>query len=217
MTRNMPRLGHWMRRLGRAFNVIIDPFLAEGVLEWADVLLPAQTYTERTGVIQRGDRTLQLQQRLTEPPPLAWSDEQILVRLALAIARRLRDPDTAALNDLDPDVVERTIARYLDERGDVDSAKVFDHMVSVSRTLDLYCRLEDADGRPISHALLREHAGLGVQWQGNGRYRATHEERESTNIFPKLRHGDTHRASLVRPPDNIWQNSRSSSKPGLSA
>jgi ferredoxin-nitrate reductase len=95
MTRNMPRLGHWMRRLGRAFNVIIDPFLADGVLEWADVLLPALTYTERTGVIQRGDRTLQLQQRVTEPPPLAWSDEQILVRLALAIARRLRDPDTA--------------------------------------------------------------------------------------------------------------------------
>ena len=32
MTRNMPRLGHWQRRLGRAFNVVIDPFLGEGVL-----------------------------------------------------------------------------------------------------------------------------------------------------------------------------------------
>ena len=68
MTRNMPRLGHWMRRMGRAFNVVIDPFLADGVLEWADVLLPSLTYTERTGVIQRGDRTLQLQQQVTVPP-----------------------------------------------------------------------------------------------------------------------------------------------------
>jgi hypothetical protein len=46
------------------------------------------------------------------------------VRLALAIANRLRDSDTAALNDLDPDVVERTFSRYLDEHGNVDSAKV---------------------------------------------------------------------------------------------
>ena len=92
MTRNMPRLGHWQRRLGRAFNVVIDPFLGEGVLEHADVILPALTYTERTGIIQRGDRTLQLQQPISTPPPLAWSDEQILVQLALSIARRLRAP-----------------------------------------------------------------------------------------------------------------------------
>jgi anaerobic selenocysteine-containing dehydrogenase len=179
-----------MRRLGRAFNVIIDPFLADGALEWADVLLPALTYTERTGVIQRGDRTLQLQQRVTEPPPLAWSDEQILVRLALAIARRLRDPDTAALNDLDADVVERTFSRYLDAQGNVDSARVFDHMVEVSRQLDLYCRLEDGDGTPISHALLRDRAGLGVQWQGDGRYSAARERSEAAGVFPRLQHRD---------------------------
>ena len=33
--------------------------------------MPALTYTERTGVIQRGDRSLQLQQRQTEPPEKA--------------------------------------------------------------------------------------------------------------------------------------------------
>ncbi len=207
MTRNMPRLGHWMRRMGRAFNVVIDPFLADGALEWADVLLPALTYTERTGVIQRGDRTLQLQQRVSEPPPMAWSDEQILVRLALTIAKRLRDPDTATLNDLDADVVERTFSRYLDENGNVDSAKVFDHMVHVSRDLDLYCRLEDADGTPISHQLLRERAGLGVQWQGNGRYSATKE-------FPKLNQGDTQRATLVRPPDSFIAELEKQLEPG---
>lgn len=214
MTRNMPRLGHWMRRMGRAFNVIIDPFLADGVLEWADVLLPSLTYTERTGVIQRGDRTLQLQQRVTEPPPLAWSDEQILVRLALAIARRLRDPDTASLNDLDPDVVERTFSRYLDARGEVDSAKIFDHMVAVSRELDLYCRLEDTDGKPISHALLRERAGLGVQWQGNGRYATARQGEAGNHVFPGLHHTERKRASLVRPPDGFLSELEKQLEPG---
>src|SRR5690606_31660960 len=64
MTRNMPRLGQWRRRLCRTFNVVIDPFLADGVAEHADVLLPSLTSVERTGVIQRGDRSLQLQQPL---------------------------------------------------------------------------------------------------------------------------------------------------------
>ncbi|MCB9763724.1 MAG: molybdopterin-dependent oxidoreductase [Alphaproteobacteria bacterium] len=201
MTRNMPRLGHWMRRLGRSFNVVIDCFLGEGVTEWADVLLPALSYTERTGVIQRGDRSLQLQQGLTAPPPLAWSDEKILVHLALAIARRLRDPDTATLNDLDPDVVERTFARYVDADGEVDAAAVFDHMVAVSRQLDLYSRLEADDGRPISHRLLRERAGVGVQWQGDARYTGA---RQDGAVFPDLERAPA-RARLVRPPDAFME------------
>jgi anaerobic selenocysteine-containing dehydrogenase len=112
MTKNMPRVGYWSRRLGRSFNIVIDSFLVEGVREHADVLLPSLTYTERTGVIQRGDRTLQLHQQLTEPPELAWSDSKILIHLALKIAERLRDPDTADLNELDPDVVYRSFAQY---------------------------------------------------------------------------------------------------------
>jgi len=200
MTRNMPRLGHWMRRMGRAFNVVIDPFLAPGVLEWADVILPSLTYTERDGVIQRGDRSLQLQQRVTEPPPLAWSDEQILARLALAIAGRLRDPDTANLNDLDADVVRRVFGRYVDGQGNVDSSVVFDHLVDVSRRLDLYCRLEDESGQPASHALLRQRAGVGVQWQGDGRYR---EAATTGEVFPRLRRRETRRARLVRPSDGF--------------
>ena len=200
MTRNMPRLGHWMRRLGRAFNVVIDPFLVPGALDYADVLLPALTYTERKGVIQRGDRSLQLQQPLTTPPPLAWSDEKILVHLALAIARRLRDPDTAALNGLDPDVVERAFGRYLGADGEVDTADIFDHMVSVSQELGVYCRLEDADGEPLSHDRLRQSAGTGLQWQGDGRYA---DAAERGAVFPDI--GDTTRrtAKLVCPPEDF--------------
>ncbi len=200
MTKNMPRLGHWMRRMGRAFNVVIDPFLADGVLEWADVLLPATTYTERTGVIQRGDRTLQLQQQLTEPPEKAWSDEEILVRLALAIAKRLRDPDTAQLNNLSADVVERTFSRYIDETGEVSPAKVFDHMVEVSNRLNLYSNLVDEDGTPITHEMLKHRAGIGVQWQGNGRYSQAATE---GHIFPRLKHENRGAARLVRPPEDF--------------
>lgn len=202
MTKNMPRLGHWMRRMGRAFNVVIDPFLADGVLEWADVLLPATTYTERTGVIQRGDRTLQLQQQLTEAPEKAWSDEEILVRLALSIAKRLRDPDTAELNNLSPEVVERTFSRYIDENGEVNPAKIFDHMVEVSNQLELYSNLVDDTGTPINHDMLRHRAGLGVQWQGNGRYSKASTE---GHVFPRLKHDNRGAARLVRPPEDFLQ------------
>ncbi|MEZ4620911.1 MAG: hypothetical protein R2867_36130 [Caldilineaceae bacterium] len=123
------------------------------------------------GVIQRGDRTLQLQQPLTPPPPLAWSDEQILARLALTIAKRLRDPDTAALNQLDPDAVDRAFRRYVDAEGGVDAAGVFDHVVHVSRQLNVYNRLENGDGQAISHAMLRSRRG----WVCSGRaMNATH-------------------------------------------
>lgn len=184
--------------MGRAFNIVIDSFLADGVLEHADVLLPSMTYVERTGVIQRGDRTLQLQQQLSPPPEKAWADEQILARLALKIAERLRDPDTAELNELDADVVHRTFSRYLDNEGRIMPAKVFDHVVETSRALDMYCRLEDADGTPISHETLRANAGDGVQWGGNGRY-----SENAGAAFPGLRKSQTTKARLVCPPNDF--------------
>jgi anaerobic selenocysteine-containing dehydrogenase/Fe-S cluster biogenesis protein NfuA len=200
MTKNMPRVGHWTRRMGRAFNIVIDSFLGEGVLDHADVLLPSLTYVEKTGVIQRGDRTMQLQQQLSVPPEKAWPDEQILARLAVKIAERLRNPDTAALNDLDADVVHRTFARYLDNEDQVIPARVFDHIVDTSRELDMYCRLENEDGKPLSHDLLRKNAGLGVQWGGNGRY-SMEEGRDAD--FPGTRRTETAKARLVRPPEEF--------------
>ncbi|MEZ5590609.1 MAG: molybdopterin dinucleotide binding domain-containing protein [Gammaproteobacteria bacterium] len=211
MTKNMPRVGYWSRRLGRSFNIVIDSFLGEGVLEHADVLLPSLTYTERTGVIQRGDRTLQLQQQVTEPPDLAWSDSKILAHLALKIAERLRDPDTAALNELDPDVVHRTFARYLDEEGEAMPGRIFDHLVAVNRELDVYCRLEDAEGTPISHELLRQRAGVGVQWGGNGRYSYA---REQGAVFPRLNRENLGLARLVRPPDDFMARLEAPLPPG---
>lgn len=198
MTKNMPRLGHWKRRMGRAFNVVIDPFLAEGALEHADVLLPSLTYTERYGVIQRGDRSLQLQQPQTEPPEEAWSDEKILVELALAMGRRLEDPDTAQLNQVEASSVQRVFGRYRDRDGAVSTSQIFDHLVQVSRQLDVYCKLEDESGAPITHEALRQAAGRGIQWQGDGRYR---EARREGAVFPVVRGGALRRARLVMPPD----------------
>lgn len=201
MTKNMPRVGHWSRRMGRSFNIVIDSFLADGVLEHADVLLPSMTYVERTGVIQRGDRTLQLQQQLSEPPENAWADEQILARLALKIAERLRDPDTAELNALDADVVHRTFSRYLDNEGRIMPARVFDHVVETSQALDMYCRLEDANGTPVSHDTLRTNAGDGIQWGGNGRYAPAEDDNGA--VFPGLQKSETRQARLVCPPDDF--------------
>lgn len=212
MTKNMPRVGHWSRRMGRAFNIVIDSFLGEGVLEHADVLLPAMTYTERTGVIQRGDRTMQLQQQLTPPPEMAWQDEEILARLAVKIAERLRNPDTAALNDLDADVVHRTFARYLDNEDKIMPARVFDHLVEVSRELDMYCRLETAEGEPLSHDLLRRNAGLGTQWGGDGRYRIEEDDRGA--VFPGIRRNETKHAKLVCPPDDFMARLEAPLPPG---
>ncbi|MBX2879215.1 MAG: molybdopterin-dependent oxidoreductase [Granulosicoccus sp.] len=200
MTKNMPRVGHWSRRMGRSFNIVIDSFLADGVLEHADVLLPAFTYTERTGVIQRGDRTLQLQQQVTAPPPQAWSDSQILAKLAMKIAERLDDEDTAALNQLDAAVVRRTFGRYLDEQGQADPAVIFDHLVSVNRSLNLYSRLEDEAGTPISHEMLRKQAGRGVQWGGNDRYRS---KGGSPAGFGQIDADALIKARLVRPPNDF--------------
>ncbi|MGB7414053.1 MAG: molybdopterin-dependent oxidoreductase, partial [Thermosynechococcaceae cyanobacterium] len=201
-TRNMPRLGQWLRQLGRSFNIVIDSFLADGVLDSADVILPALTYTERKGVIQRGDRTLQLQQPVSAAPEMAWSDEQVLAKLALAIASRLQDADTAALNDLDPAVINHAFGRYLNDQNQIDSGIVFDHLVAVSRKLNVYNRLETAAGEPISHDLLQKNAGLGVQWQGDGRYASA---RADGAVFPGLKHGDRHQAKLVCPPEKFLE------------
>lgn len=201
-TRNMPRLGHWLRRLGRSFNIVIDAFMPEGVDEYADVVFPSLTYTERSGVIQRGDRTLQLQQPISPAPELAWPDEQILARLAVKIGERLQNPDTAAMNKLDPDVVTRTFARYLDNEGKIKTDQVFDHVVATSRALNLYNRLEDVHGEPISHASLKHNAGWGVQWQGNERY---HGSQSSSAVaqFPGLSLDQRNLAKLVCPPDRL--------------
>ncbi|MGF1641023.1 MAG: molybdopterin dinucleotide binding domain-containing protein, partial [Rhodospirillales bacterium] len=91
-----------------------------------------------------------------------------------------------------------TFARYLDADGDIMPDTVFDHVVAVSRALDVYCRLEDQTGNPISHATLRAAAGTGVQWGGDGRYAA-----DEGAVFPGIRRSEVGLARLVCPPDDF--------------
>ncbi len=201
-SKNMPGLGKWLTRISRSFNIVVDSFISEDTLGFVDVLLPALTFTERYGVIQRGDRTLQLQQPLTEAPEMAWPDEQILARLALSISKRLEDVDTAALNKIDPEVVSKTFAHYLNQHNHIDTSAVFDHMVETSKKLNVYNRLVNGEGQSISHAMIKDNAGDGVQWQGDGRY----SDYNSSKIFPGIFLDEMCGAKLVIPPEQFFNN-----------
>ena len=135
------------------------------------MLLPSLTYVERTGVIQRGDRTLQLQQRLSQPPP-KWRGPTSRSWCASrsSIAERLRDPDTADAQRAGSRVVHRTFARYLDEAGKVDSAaRCSINGRGQPRNSTCTAGWKMRDGQPISHAMLARERGAG---RAMGRQRA---------------------------------------------
>jgi len=96
--------------------------------------------------------------------------------------------------------VHRTFARYLDNLGDIRPERVFDHVVELTRELNLYCRLEDSDGVPASHARLRDRAGEGMQWGGNSRYS---DDGHYRNAFPSMAVEGTAKARLVCPPEDF--------------
>ncbi len=78
----------------RLFLVVEDIFLTE-TAEFADVVLPAATWGEKTGTFTNADRTVHLSEKAVEPPGEARSDLDIF----LDYARRLdlRDKDGAPL------------------------------------------------------------------------------------------------------------------------
>lgn len=78
----------------RLFLVVQDIFLSE-TAQWADVVLPAATWGEKTGTFTNADRTVHLSEKAVEPPGAARPDLDIF----LDYARRLdlRDADGAPL------------------------------------------------------------------------------------------------------------------------
>jgi anaerobic selenocysteine-containing dehydrogenase len=78
----------------RLFVVVQDIFLSE-TAQFADVVLPAATWGEKTGTFTNADRTVHLSARAVDPPGAAWSDLDIL----LDFAQRMdfRDKDGAPL------------------------------------------------------------------------------------------------------------------------
>ncbi len=93
---SLPDLPRMRRILGKPdlFLVVQDGFMTE-TAEFADVVLPAALWGEKTGTLTNAERTVHLSQKAVEPPGEARADFDIL----LDFARRmdLRDKDGAPL------------------------------------------------------------------------------------------------------------------------
>jgi NADH-quinone oxidoreductase chain G len=81
-----PRRARWEAGLERAtFVVAFAEFMDGGIAEYADVVLPAESYAEREGTVVHPDgRVQRLRQTIGHPGevrPLWWALEQILARL----------------------------------------------------------------------------------------------------------------------------------------
>ena len=74
----------------RLFLVVSDAFLTETV-EYADVVLPAAIWGEKTGTFTNADRTVHLSERAVEPPGEARADMDIFIDYANRLG--LRDKD----------------------------------------------------------------------------------------------------------------------------
>jgi anaerobic selenocysteine-containing dehydrogenase len=116
------------------FVVVQDLFLTETAC-FADVVLPAATWGEKTGTFTNADRTVHLSERAVDPPGEVRSDLQIL----LDYARRmdLRDRDG------------RPLIKWS------DPASAFEAWKDCSRG-------RPCDYSGLSYALLRERGG--IQW-----------------------------------------------------
>jgi anaerobic selenocysteine-containing dehydrogenase len=119
------------------FVVVQDIFRTE-TTEFADVVLPAATWGEKTGVFTNADRTVHLSEKAVEPPGDARSDLDIF--LDFAGRMDLRNKDDEPLISWD----------------DPDSAFLAWQRCSAGRPCDY---------SGLSYALLRERGG--VQWPCN--------------------------------------------------
>jgi len=81
-------------RQERLFVVVSDPFLTESTA-YADVVLPAAIWGEKTGTFTNHDRTVHLSEQAVDPPGQARPDREIFVDYATRLG--LTDRDGQAL------------------------------------------------------------------------------------------------------------------------
>src|ERR687897_2985546 len=74
------------------FVVVQDIFLTETV-QYADVVLPAATWGEKTGTFTNADRTVHLSEKAVDPPGDAKPDLEIFLDFAARMDFRDRDGD----------------------------------------------------------------------------------------------------------------------------
>jgi anaerobic selenocysteine-containing dehydrogenase len=91
---SLPELGRVRDILGqdRLFLVVQDAFLTE-TAEFADVVLPAAMWGEKTGTFTNADRTVHLSQQAVEPPGQARADLDIFLDYARRMDLRDQDGD----------------------------------------------------------------------------------------------------------------------------
>ncbi|WP_436772294.1 molybdopterin oxidoreductase family protein [Yinghuangia sp. YIM S09857] len=89
---SLPELARIRAILGqeRLFTVVQDLFLTE-TAQYADVVLPAATWGEKTGTFTNADRTVHLSDKAVEPPGEARSDLDIFLDFARRMDFRDRD------------------------------------------------------------------------------------------------------------------------------
>lgn len=134
---SLPELARVREILGRPglFTVVQDVFRTE-TTEFADVVLPAATWGEKTGTFTNADRTVHLSDKAVDPPGQARSDLDIL----LDYARRMEFGD----KDGDPLI------------GWHDSETAFEAWKACSEG-------RPCDYSGLSHSRLRA-AESGIQW-----------------------------------------------------
>jgi len=76
------------------FLVVQDIFLTE-TAEFADVILPASSYFEKTGTFTNTDRRVQLSQKVLEPPGEAWEDWKIICEISNRVGLPMQYASTA--------------------------------------------------------------------------------------------------------------------------
>ncbi|MEU3776646.1 molybdopterin-dependent oxidoreductase [Streptomyces sp. NPDC032472] len=89
---SLPDLGRIRSILGQEglFTVVQDLFATE-TAQYADVVLPAATWGEKTGTFTNADRTVHLSEKAVEPPGLARADLDIFLDYARRMDFRDRD------------------------------------------------------------------------------------------------------------------------------
>jgi anaerobic selenocysteine-containing dehydrogenase len=89
---SLPDLARIRRILGREdLTVVVQDLFMTETAEFADVVLPAATWGEKTGCFTNADRTVHLSERAADPPGAARADLEIFLDYAARMDFRDRD------------------------------------------------------------------------------------------------------------------------------
>ena len=148
------------------FLLVQDIFLTE-TAEYADVVLPAAAYNEKTGTFINTDRRVQLARAANKPPGEARGDGDVVCE----IARRLGLDGWTA----DPETVWAECASLAPIFGGITYARIAEAEAD-GRSVHWPCRSADDPGEPILYSKTFPRPG------GKGRFTPIHYERPAKEL-----------------------------------